>query len=198
MLDSKARKFVEAPIKAGAVICDKLKLLPNHVTTISFGVGLLAALIYILGQPIIGVIVLWFSGYLDSVDGQLARLSGKSSKAGAFIDMIFDRMVEAFFVLALVVVDESLAIVVIFFLISVIFNFSTFLAAGALVDNDGIKSMHYDVGLMERTETFIFISLAAVLPSYSLYILGVMVVLIVGTGIKRFIKIYHLLQSQEQ
>ena len=78
-----------------------------------------------------------------------------------------------------------------FFLFSALFNFSTFLLAGALFENKGEKSMHYDVGIIERTEVFIFFSIMLVVPIAAPAVLWVMDVLIVITGIIRFNKIYR-------
>lgn len=195
MLDTKARKYIDQPIEALARVFERLKWHPDHVTLLAFAVGLCSAGILALGYTWLSVVLLWISGLLDVIDGKLARLTNQSSKSGAFLDMILDRMVEGFFVLGIVVATPEAAISVILFLISVIFNFSTFLAAGALMANTGKKSMHYDVGLMERTETFIFLTLAVVLIDYRVSLIILMVCLIMVTGIIRFIRIYKYLKQ---
>lgn len=194
MLDSYGRKTIDAPIRSLAGLFQRVGLTPNGVTAGAFLVGCGAAVLLAFGQTWPGVAALWLSGLLDAADGELARLTESQSPSGALLDLILDRMVEAAVLLGMVISKPELAFVVIVFLTSVIFNFSTFLAAGALLANAGKKSMHYDPGLIERTETFIFITVAILLPGYSLWLLAVLTGLIFLTGILRFIQVYEALK----
>lgn len=194
MLDSYGRKTIDQPVRRLAGLFQRAGLTPNVVTITAFMVGCGSAMFLVTGHPWWGVLMLWLSGLLDVADGELARLSGTQSPSGALLDMILDRMTEGVVMLGLVLHMPELAIVVIVFLISVIFNFSTFLAAGALMTNAGKKSMHYDPGLIERTETFVFFSAAILLPEYSLWILALLAGLIFLTGIRRFQQVFDALK----
>ncbi len=77
------------------------------------------------------------------------------------------------------------------FLAGVIFNFSTFLAAGSLYKNLGEKSMHYDPGILERTETFILFTLVLFLPQAAFHLFLFFNLLMFLTGILRFYGIYR-------
>lgn len=197
LLDTKARVLINKPVNVLANLAKTLQLKPDQISLLSFGVGILAGIFLSFKYDKTALIFLWASGLLDVVDGQLARNTNTSSKSGAFLDMILDRMVESMFVLGMVIANQELAIPVVVFLISVIFNFSTFLSAGALFANTGIKSMHYDNGLIERTETFVFLSLSVVLVSFRGQIIWLLNSLIFITGIIRFVKIYFLLKRSE-
>jgi phosphatidylglycerophosphate synthase len=133
--------------------------------------------------------LLWISGLLDVLDGSVARLTGKSSASGAYMDLIFDRMVEAFIILGFTILAPANYIAYILFYISVIFNFTTFIVAGALFKNDSKKSMHYDTGIAERTETFIVFSLMLIFKNHITVILMVFNAIIFLTGIIRFYKV---------
>lgn len=196
MLDTKGRHLINTPVDGLAKLANRLHLTPDQVTLMSFAVGIAAGGAMAAGHDIIGLGLLWFSGLLDVVDGQLARLTHATSKSGALLDMILDRMVEAVFVAGMVIADPGLALPVIGFLIMVIFNFSTFLSAGSLFANTGIKSMHYDDGLIERTETFLFLTLAVLLTPWRGPVIWLLNGLILVTGLIRFIKIYKLLKNQ--
>ncbi len=196
MLDTKGRHLINTPANGLAKLANRVHLLPNQVTMISFVVGVAAGVAMAAGLEIIGLGLLWASGLLDVVDGQLARLTHSSSKSGALLDMILDRMVEAVFVAGMVIADPGLAMPVIGFLMMVIFNFSTFLSAGSLFANTGIKSMHYDDGLIERTETFLFLTLAVILAPWRGPVIWLLDGMILVTGFIRFIKIYTLLKDQ--
>lgn len=196
MLDTRGRHWINGPVNGLANLANRLHLNPDQVTLMSFGVGLAAGGSMAMGHEMIGLGLLWLSGLLDVVDGQLARLTDSSSKSGAFLDMILDRMVEAAFVAGMVIATPNLALPVIGFLIMVIFNFSTFLSAGALFVNTGIKSMHYDDGLVERTETFLLFTLGVLLVPWRGPVIWILDGLILVTGVMRFLKVYHLLKAQ--
>lgn len=194
MLDTFGRKRIDRPVQILARLFRRAGLTPNMVTLWAFFVGCGAAVLLATGHPWWGVLMLWLSGLLDVADGELARLTKAQSPSGALLDLILDRMVEALVLLGLVIHRPELAVAAILFLTSVIFNFSTFLAAGALLMNAGKKSMHYDPGLIERTETFIFFTAAILLQAFSLWILTVLTGLIFLTGIRRFYQVFDRLR----
>jgi len=194
MLDTYGRKTIDPPVRILAGFFHRAGLTPNIVTTAAFLTGCGSAALLAAGHPWWGVLALWLSGLLDVADGELARLTKSQSPSGALLDLIFDRMVEALVLLGMVLQAPELSIVVIVFLISVIFNFSTFLAAGALLANAGKKSMHYDPGLIERTETFVFFTAAILLPDFSIWILALLTGLIFITGIRRFQQVFDALK----
>jgi hypothetical protein len=70
---------------------------PNQVTTVSLGVGLLAALTFATGERaglIAGAVLVQLAFTLDCVDGQLARYTRTFSQFGAWLDSVFDRTKE--------------------------------------------------------------------------------------------------------
>lgn len=69
---------------------------PNHLTTLRLLVGLAAAGAFVPGAYIwsnVGAILLVISNFLDHCDGELARISGKSSRAGHVYDLVSDALV---------------------------------------------------------------------------------------------------------
>ncbi len=186
MIDSKARHIFQPAFDRIGKGLVSMKISPNQITIVAFVLGLCVGPAVILNKLGIALMLLWISGFLDVLDGSVARLTGKSSKAGAFMDLIMDRMVEASLIIGFAISFPQYSFMYILFLTMVIFNFSTFMAAGALYQNTGNKSMHYDVGLIERTETFIFFSLMLIIPYYTNWILMVLNILILYTGLIRF------------
>jgi phosphatidylglycerophosphate synthase len=70
---------------------------PNLVTTISLGIGVLAALAFATGERgglIAGALLLQLSFTTDCVDGQLARYTRTFSRLGGWLDAVFDRTKE--------------------------------------------------------------------------------------------------------
>jgi len=69
---------------------------PNHLTTLRLLVGLAAAAAFIPGSygwSNIAALLLIFSNFLDHTDGELARMSGKTSRIGHIYDLASDAMV---------------------------------------------------------------------------------------------------------
>ena len=63
----------------------------------ALGFAFASAIIYgvhIQYSYVIAGVLLLVSGFFDIVDGQVARVTGKTSKKGAFLDSIFDKIAE--------------------------------------------------------------------------------------------------------
>ncbi len=67
---------------------------PNHLTFLGLLTGFFAAALIALSRPIFGSAVILFSGFMDLLDGALARNCGKVSAIGGFLDSVFDRYVD--------------------------------------------------------------------------------------------------------
>lgn len=189
MIDTKLRKNVQPFFDTIGKVLVAMKLTPNAVTVIAFVTGLLSAVALGFKLNFIALSLLWLSGLLDVLDGTVARLTGKSSPQGAYMDLIFDRLVEAAIILGLYHAYPKFTWMYLLFFVAVLFNFTTFIVAGALFKNEGNKSMHYDVGIAERTETFIVFSLLMLLPKYIFIILLVFNLIVFMTGMIRFYKV---------
>ena len=64
-------------------------LSPNFWTSVGLGFALLSAIVYGMGIEfglIIGGVLLLVSGFFDMVDGQVARVTGKTSQKGEYLD----------------------------------------------------------------------------------------------------------------
>lgn len=72
-------------------------LSPNFWSSVGLGFAFITSIVYGLNFEfafLIGGILLLVSGFFDIVDGQVARVTGKSSKKGAFLDSVFDKVAE--------------------------------------------------------------------------------------------------------
>src|SRR3989344_318668 len=68
------------------------RLTPNKVTVISFLVGVISAVAFYLHNYIIGAILYELSFMIDTSDGKLSRLLGKSTKTGVVFDGMLDTL----------------------------------------------------------------------------------------------------------
>lgn len=67
---------------------------PNHLSIISLAVAVVAAFCYVLEWPhflLLAAVFVLVSGFLDALDGKVARISSRASKRGDFVDHVIDR-----------------------------------------------------------------------------------------------------------
>lgn len=69
---------------------------PDAVTIVgTLGVILASLILFPMGHLFAGTMVVWFFAMSDAIDGLMARLSGRASNWGAFLDSNLDRMADA-------------------------------------------------------------------------------------------------------
>ncbi len=189
MIDTSLRKYFQYGFDSLAIASRLTLFHPIQITFFALICGFFTFISLFYENLFFAFVFLWLSGFFDVIDGTVARLTSKTSQLGAYLDIIFDRLVEALTILGFYFYLPEYTIYYLFFFIVVQFNFTTFMLAGTLFKNSGIKSMHYDFGLMERTETFIVFSLMIVFSDYIPYILGIFNVLTALTGMLRILRI---------
>ncbi len=81
---------------------------PNRLTLLSFLIaGVFAPIMIIKGLlPLAGVLI-YIGALLDSLDGDLARVRGITSKEGAILDAVLDRYIDLFLICSLIIYDKS-------------------------------------------------------------------------------------------
>ncbi len=97
LLDSWWGRYFLDPISIRLtwLVANFTKLSPNAVTVLSFLFSLISAYLFYLGEPVylvMGAFVYEFGFILDTVDGKLARLTGKISTTGALLDVYLDNI----------------------------------------------------------------------------------------------------------
>lgn len=73
------------------------------ITVVSMVVGMCAGAVFSTGWGCTAGVLAGISQVLDGVDGQFARLTGKQSKAGAFLDSVLDRYSDGALVIGLTI-----------------------------------------------------------------------------------------------
>ena len=87
--DARLARRLVAPLKDSLVT-------PNHLTSVRLAIGLAAAAAFLpgtYGWSNLGALLLILSNFLDHTDGELARISGKSSRIGHWYDLASDAAV---------------------------------------------------------------------------------------------------------
>jgi CDP-diacylglycerol--glycerol-3-phosphate 3-phosphatidyltransferase len=67
---------------------------PDAITFLALAVALAAGFFFAFGLIFQGGLTLVLSGFLDTLDGSVARLTGRSSASGALLDSTLDRYAE--------------------------------------------------------------------------------------------------------
>ena len=185
MLDTHGRKYIAPFIKKTARFFIDRGRTANDVTKLAFLVGILASILVYFDMPILGVVILWLSGFLDSVDGEIARKENNPTAWGTVLDITFDRLVEIGIIIVLGLKYPESRMALIFLSTSIITSMTVFLTVGGLSDRESEKSFYYQAGLMERTEGFIMFSLMILFNKYLLGFTILYGVLVIITALQR-------------
>lgn len=188
MLDTYGRKYVSPLFKVAANIFLKLNMTPNNITITGFILGLLPFLFIYFDKPLVAVTFLWVSGFMDAVDGEMARISNNSTPWGTIMDVTFDRLVELGVVLAIALKQPQCRLELLFLSSAIIISMTIFLTVGALSQNKGSKSFYYQAGVAERTEGFIFFTLMILIPLHLTLITNIFSILIAITALQRLLE----------
>ncbi|MBX0359767.1 CDP-alcohol phosphatidyltransferase family protein [Halobacillus sp. Nhm2S1] len=193
MLDTHARKFVQPSIERTASYFLQKGRTANEITVLALFVGLATSALYVLGFPILAVVFLWLSGFLDAVDGTMAR-NTKTSPFGTVMDITFDRIVEIGMIIAIAYVHPEVLWPLLLLSVSIIVSMTIFLVVGAVSEKAGIKSFYYQAGLAERTEGFVLFSVMLLFPSFLFWSTLLFFAVELFTGIQRFMEAKRILK----
>ncbi len=186
MLDTHCRRYIQPLIGVGAEIAMKFGLSANAVTIIAMLLGVFSGGLVVFGFNVLAVLVLWFSGYLDAVDGTIARKTKSSSAFGTVMDITFDRMVEGAVILGVAYKYSEFSFLSLVLAISIIISMTIFLTTGPLAENKGEKTFYYQAGLAERTEGFLMLSLIILLKDNARLVINIFTGMVLFTAFQRF------------
>jgi archaetidylinositol phosphate synthase len=177
-----------------------LNYLPPHITPTQLTLlgGLMGCLILPLlafHQITLAILLLLFSGYLDTLDGSLARHQQACSPFGTVLDILMDRSVEFSVIMGLWWIDPSRSALALMMLGSVLLCVTSFLTVGIFTPNSSQKSFHYSAGLMERAEAFIFFILMMLTPTHFVLLATLFIFLVILTTLIRLWEFYRYSQS---
>jgi len=72
----------------------KIGVTPNAISTLSLLIAVLAAIAYASRAPVLGAVSFLVSGFVDMLDGAVARATGAVTRFGAVYDPVLDRYAE--------------------------------------------------------------------------------------------------------
>lgn len=195
MLDTHARKIIQPLITKTANLLISVGFKADHITLGAFALGLTSSLFVCFNFPLAAVTLLWISGFLDAIDGTMARIQKATTSWGTLMDITGDRVVEIAIVLSLAIRFPGSRMALLLLLSSIIFSMTVFLTVGALSRNSSQKSFYYQAGLAERTEGFILFSLMIVFSSFLSIISFLFASLVIFTGVQRMMEAHCILKN---
>ena len=166
------KRFIE-PIALGAA---KIGLTPNVVSVLGFFTALVSAYLVVRGNLIFAAIFVIISGFLDVLDGAIARVTGRVTKFGGFLDSLLDRYSD-------VVILSS----IIYTSLCPLFWGLVALAGSLLVSyararGEALGVEMAGVGVAERADRLVILSLGLLLnfPSWAVILVAVLSHVTVG------------------
>lgn len=179
-LKVKAQEF----LKPLAENLGSLGISPNSITVLGFLLSLLSAVAIGAGEILIGAVLFGLSGLCDTLDGITARVLGKKSKFGAFLDSFLDRYSDFFPLAGMCHLAHAKGdtLLLTAALLTIAGSFATSYAR-ARAEALGVECK---VGLLERPERF-FILFFALITAYLLPAVVVLAVLTNFTALQRLL-----------
>lgn len=173
-------------------LASRLNINPNIVTVISPFVALLAAYGFANKLLILGCIAILASGFLDVVDGAVARYHNRSSKFGAFLDSTMDRFADAIIYIGIIFggyCDWFVGVLAIHSAICVSY-------VRARAESQGVDC---NIGIAERAVRMVILMVGAIIgyfagDIYFTYIIYILVILSYFTVGQRIVHVWRQLK----
>lgn len=170
----------------------KTPITPNFLTITSF-LTLMAATLFVAYQKlVIGGFLIFLGGFLDGLDGELARITNKVSKMGAFLDPVTDRYGDLIILLGFLFYKE-IKILVDFKYWVILTILGTFMTSYTRAKGEALGAKKANVGLMARSERLFTLFIACELSILNPNILAYTIVILAFlTNLTALYRIYRI------
>ena len=170
-----------------------LNINPNIVTVISPFIAVLAAYGFANNLLIVGCLAIFLSGFLDVVDGAVARYHNRTSKFGAFLDSTMDRFADAIIYIGIILggyCDWFIGVLAIHSAICVSY-------VRARAESQGVEC---NIGIAERAVRMIILMVGALIgyfigDIYFTYVIYILVILSYFTVGQRILHVWRQLNE---
>jgi CDP-diacylglycerol---glycerol-3-phosphate 3-phosphatidyltransferase len=172
----------------------RLGLTPNSLTLIGLLLNVGVALVLASGQLVLGAVLFLMANAFDTLDGTMARLTGRVTRFGAFFDSTLDRYAEAVVYLGLSAWlfsegdGPSLLAAYLAIIGSLMVSYTRARAEGL-----GLSG---EVGWLQRPERIVLLSIGLLLHPYLLSpVLWILAVLTNVTSAQRMLHVKRQLEA---
>jgi len=172
-------------------IAKKIRINPNILTVLGLLISIISAYMFATGNLLMGGLLIALSGFIDMLDGAVARNNYQTTKFGGLLDSTSDRFADAFIIIGIIYggyVNWIFGILALHASLTVSY-------VRARAESEGIKC---NVGIAERAERLVIIMIGAFLSYFTsiqlfnMNPLGIAIVLIMILGyVTVFQRVYH-------
>ena len=187
-----ARRAAECPARLLA----RAGVGPNALTLTGLLLNLFVAVVLASGYPMVGGVLVLLANAFDMLDGTLARITGQTTRFGAFLDSTLDRYAEALIYLGVMVWlfsrGESGPLLAAYLAVvgSLMVSYTRARAEGL--------GLHGEVGWLQRPERIVLLALALIFHQHLLSpVLWLLAVLTNFTVVQRMIHVKRQLGSPD-
>ncbi len=177
-------RFSKLSIRVGMVF-SKAGLSPNQWTLLTIIPTFIALYFLVERQFLLAAFFFLVSAFFDLVDGSVARVMGKVSKLGAYLDTVMDRYVEAIIIFGLLFANLPGYYFPIYawLFLYLLGSFMTTYAKSAAKEKELLES-ELKGGLLERAERLIILFIGILLAHFNtLYLTYIIVILAILTNL---------------
>ena len=189
-------------VKAIAKGCSRLGITPNMATIIMLSFSILSLFsLVMLSNLLLFAILVFMTGIFDGVDGEIARLTNKSSKIGGFLDSTMDRVSEFIIFMALLffVWNECIWLIDMKLIVFLSY-FASFMISYTRARAENFCEGDFNIGLMARSERLFYLVVASLISYFYDFFnlfLFIFMWLAIFTVLFRFIKFKKYIKENE-
>lgn len=192
MFDSTLRPKIDPMLQKLATRIANAGLTANQITWAGLFIGVTAAGAIALQWYLAGLVLVLLSRLCDGLDGQVARITGKSDYGG-YLDIVLDFAFYGLIPIGFVLADPGAnAVAGAILVLSFYVNGASFLAYSIMAERHGLesqshgeKSIFFTTGLAEATETIAVFVLMCLLPGWFPVIAWIFSVICFYTALSR-------------
>lgn len=190
MLDEPFRRWLARTGAAPAREMHRLGVPANAITMGALVLAILASLLIAAGRPVSGISLWLASRVLDGYDGMVARMSGRSSLFGGFLDITVDMLAYSAMAVAFAYARPDQWFLWLVVVVGYVMVTTTTLALSSLLERAsrsvaGDRSIQFTPALAEAGETSVVYVLLVVWPGASQAVLLLWIALLAITTVDR-------------
>jgi len=163
-----------------------LNISPNTITIIGFLVATLYLPLMAYGRPLLALLVIVLSGAMDILDGAVAKVTGKTTKLGSFLDSTLDRIEDIIFIFGLRFLKINDILIYSFIALSLMISYMR-----AKGESLGLKVE--GKGVVERAERIILIILIIMFSTISYNVALILMYLAIILSLISFIQRFYFI-----
>lgn len=189
------QRFSQLNIKIG-IVFSHLPLTPNQWTLFSVLPAVVSAYLIINGMFLWAALFFGLSAFLDLVDGSVARVTGRVTKRGAYLDTIIDRYIEVIIIFGLLFVSLPIPNAILW-LFLYLFGAMMTTYAKAAAKEKGLVEEELRGGLAERPERLMLLFLGLLLANFDkAYLSYIIIILAIISNITALQRIYIAMKQK--